>query len=906
MKKSLLFIITIFIAVTTFSQINTGGTPISFDKNLKSILKQKIDVKTMPYVDVNKLKTEDIVNDTKDQPWRFGQNIPVDFGLNNSGTWDLLPNGDKLWRLMIYSKGALTINLTFNEYKLPKGAKLFIYNAQHTDIIGAFTYKNNQNDGVFAATLVKGDAMIIEYYEPANVAFKGKLHLFRVTHGYRGVEDFTYKSFGQSGSCNNNVACPEAAGWDNEINSVCMLVSGSNGFCSGVLINNTNQDGTPYILTANHCYSNPSSWIFWFNWQSSTCANPSTSPSHDDISGAVLKARNSASDFCLVQMNQMPPQSYGVYYAGWDNRDIADSSSVCIHHPHGDIKKITFDYDSCVSSDYDPSPYLADSHWRIIAWDDGTTEPGSSGSPLFNQDHHIIGQLHGGYASCSSNTSDYYGKFSMSWDYSTDSTAQLAYWLDPLNTGDSILDGLDINTFSPPYIRFGANTENSCTGEISFTDSTLGNPTSWLWDFGDGTTSTQQNPTHFYTSSGTYSVILSATNNIGTSTDTAVNYITVNLPSNPVISQNTTICVNDSVLLTALSSGENYWFDNQYYGNLLNIGDTFQTSVINSDTVFYVENRVVPAPVYGGKQDTVGGGLFYNNALQLGLYFDCYYDIILKSVKVYAADSGNREILIKDSNNDTVNYGIFNIPQGESRVYLNWTIPSGINYIIYGPENPNLYRNSGGLSYPYNISNLVKITHSNVTNSTSYYYYFYDWEVIGPDCISARVPLYVFVNDTTNADFTYSINNDTVYFTPYDTLASSYLWDFGDGNTDTLMSPKHNYTNYGNYQVSLIISNSCGIDTVTKQIIVSDISNNSNSDILIYPNPSNNYLQIKSSTQINNIQVYDIYGKKITNFTISDTDKINKNLNVSDLIKGVYFIKIQTDKGNLISKFVKN
>ena len=858
----------------------------------------------MPFVDVNKLKAEDQINDSKDQPWRFGQNIPVDYGLNNSGTWDILPNGDKLWRLMIYSPGALTINLTFNQYKLPKGAKLYIYNAQHSDIIGGFTYKNNQDDEVFAATLVKGDAMIIEYYEPKNAEFNGKLHLFRVTHGYRGADDYTStKSFGQSGSCNNNVACPESAGWENEINSVCMLVSGSNGFCTGTLINNTNQDGTPYILTANHCYSNPSVWIFWFNWQSSTCANPSTSPSHNDISGAVLKARNSASDFCLVQMNQIPPQPYGVYYAGWDNRDIPDTASVCIHHPNGDIKKISFDNDSCVSSDYDPSPYLADSHWRIVAWDDGTTEPGSSGSPLFNQEHHIIGQLHGGYASCSSNTSDYYGKFSLSWDYSTDSTAQLAYWLDPANTGDSILNGLDLNTLLPPYIKFGVNTTNSCTGEISFIDSTLGNPTSWLWNFGDGTTSTQQNPTHFYTTSGTYTIILSATNTNGTSVDTVIDYITINLPSSPA-SFSKTVCANDSVLLTTSANGTAYWFDSQYYGNLLNTGDTFQTSLINTDTTFYIEDHVVPAAVYGGKTDTLGGGLFYNNAISLGLYFDCYYDITLKSVKVYAADTANRLITLMDSNNDTVFSEIFNIPQGESRINLDWNIPAGINYIIYGPNSPNLYRNDGGLAYPYNISNLVKITRSNVSNPTSYYYYFYDWEIIGPDCISARVPVNVFVNDTINADFNYTINNDTVYFSAIDTLANSYFWDFGDGTTDTLMNPVHNYTSSGNYQVSLIIVNSCGTDTVNKQIIIT-ATNKYYNNISVYPNPANTYIQIQNTKlKITELKIFDIYGREIINKTnIKNTT--NFTINVSTLKKGIYFIKFKTDQGIVVKKFNK-
>jgi hypothetical protein len=78
------------------------------------------------------------------------------------------------------------------------------------------------------------------------------------------------------------------------------LVSGSNGFCSGALINNTLNDGKPYVLTANHCYSDPTNWIFRFNWQSADCNNPAASPTFQSLSGAVLRSRRTPSDFCLV------------------------------------------------------------------------------------------------------------------------------------------------------------------------------------------------------------------------------------------------------------------------------------------------------------------------------------------------------------------------------------------------------------------------------------------------------------------------------------------------------------------------------------------------------------------------------------------------------------------------------
>ncbi|PLX00090.1 MAG: hypothetical protein C0594_16135 [Marinilabiliales bacterium] len=243
-----------------------------------------------------------------------------------------------------------------------------------------------------------------------------------------------------------NVACPDAVGWEDEISSVCMLVSGSSGFCTGTLINNTAEDGTPYVLTADHCYSDPSSWIFWFNWESSTCTNPGSSPAYDDISGAVLRARNADSDFCLVEMNSTPPASYNVFYAGWNREDVAATETRGIHHPSGDIKKFSIDYDSPVSDTYLGGSGVADSHWQIVSWDElTTTEGGSSGSALFDQNHLIIGQLHGGYAACGNTDSDWYGKLSMSWDRGGTSDTQLKDWLDTSSSAPLTLQGYDPN-----------------------------------------------------------------------------------------------------------------------------------------------------------------------------------------------------------------------------------------------------------------------------------------------------------------------------------------------------------------------------------------------------------------------------------------------------------------------------
>ena len=139
----------------------------------------------------------------------------------------------------------------------------------------------------------------------------------------------------------NNVACSLAAGWDEEIRSVAKYTMGGS-LCTGALINNTAGDGTPYFLTANHCYDgSPGWWVFWFNYESDSCSNPSWSPAYDSISGASYRANASSSDFVLVELNSDPPDGYDVFYAGWSRASSPADSAVGIHHPGGDLKKFS-------------------------------------------------------------------------------------------------------------------------------------------------------------------------------------------------------------------------------------------------------------------------------------------------------------------------------------------------------------------------------------------------------------------------------------------------------------------------------------------------------------------------------------------------------------------------------------
>ncbi|MDG1734437.1 MAG: T9SS type A sorting domain-containing protein [Crocinitomicaceae bacterium] len=440
----------LFLTLTAFYGLTQniqgdGGLPKTFKQTLNT---KDLDTWVFETPDVASLLAEDAINDPKgDAPWRFGHNNYTSLNLNNSGSWIETSNGSKIWRVVISCEEALTVNLTFSETLIPNGNELYVYNPEKDFILGSFN-ENHIYQGELGTELIPGNTVVVEYFVP-NGNSLGSVNISTVTHGYRTANEFAEKAFGSSGSCNMNANCPDGASWVNERNSVVMLVSGSSGFCTGALINNTLNDGTPYVLTANHCYSNPTNWIFRFNWQSENCNNPSGQPSFVSLSGATLRSRRTPTDFCLVEItggldNGTVPASYSPFFSGWDNTGDIPTSTVCIHHPAGDIKKLAFD-DDAASVSQSMGSTEAGSTWTV-QWDrNTTTEGGSSGSPLFDQNHRIIGQLWGGGASCQNlNSPDYYGRVSKSWEPTgSNTTNQLKHWLDPNSAGAGFVDGFD-------------------------------------------------------------------------------------------------------------------------------------------------------------------------------------------------------------------------------------------------------------------------------------------------------------------------------------------------------------------------------------------------------------------------------------------------------------------------------
>jgi len=432
-----------------FAQVTNQGKPLSWKLNNAEAVAPVV----MPPFDLAALQAEDKANEgRKDMVWRFGYEFFVDHNLNNSGSWYTLPDGDRIWRIRYKSAGAKTMNFLFSDFYMPQGAKIYLYNNEHTDLLGAYDAQQNNTERVLGTWLVKGQDIWIEYYEPAAVTGQGKLEILKVVHGYRTSDGFTKApddDLNGSGNCNYDVNCTLGDVDDlKDINkkAVALIIANNSGYCSGSLINNTANDGTPYFLTANHCYDNPSQWAFRFNWISPNpvCATNANSTNnapeyYQTVSGASLKARNEASDFCLLQITATIPTNWDLVYAGWDRSSIAPQSVFGIHHPSGDIMKTCRDFGPITTED---------NMWRIEDWDMGVTEGGSSGSPVFDNFGYIRGQLYGGNSACDGTSDngeyDVYGRFDVSWTGGGTAQTRLSDWLDPLETGAVTLN------FYPP------------------------------------------------------------------------------------------------------------------------------------------------------------------------------------------------------------------------------------------------------------------------------------------------------------------------------------------------------------------------------------------------------------------------------------------------------------------------
>ncbi len=417
---------------------------LEFSDSINSIYTDQVDI-----YDLNQQDELDIKNGL---PFKFGHSFDVDINFFDLATLDFLPNGDKIYRIEINSPNAFSINLIFNQFYLLEDTELYVYSKDKQQVIGAFSHLNNKSYKRFSTAPISGDTIIIEFFEPSNVQAKSIINISNIINGYRDV----FRGYGDSEACNLNVNCSEFQSWNDEISSVVLtLTDGGTRLCSGSMINNVNEDLELYFLTSETCLGGHEDWIFMFNYESPSCNNEN-GITNQTVSGASLLTHHYESDFALLKLEETPPEDYDIYFSGWDISGNNPFNCTVIHHPVGDVKKISQHTGVAISDGWF---FDDETHWKINEWIFGITEPGSYGAPLFNEYKQIVGQLHGGESSCDEPIDDYFGKLSKSWNLG------LKEYLDPNDVGLTSMDGIGVINSPDPEISFSNDQYTILTNE---------------------------------------------------------------------------------------------------------------------------------------------------------------------------------------------------------------------------------------------------------------------------------------------------------------------------------------------------------------------------------------------------------------------------------------------------------
>lgn len=449
-----------------------------------------------------------------------------------------------------------------------------------------------------------------------------------------------------------------------------------------------------------------------------------------------------------------------------------------------------------------------------------------------------------------------------------------------------------------PTADFQFTLLTSCGAAVSFTDASTDIPQGWEWDFGDGGTSNEENPTHTYAASGTYTVTLTVTNNIGS--DVEVQQVTIDLPD-PPSAEDITVCSGSTGTFTAVAANEALWYDPQdvELGN----GSSFTTPVLNNTSTFLVRNVLTEQPVQVGPvNSSIGTGGQHGNAFIGTVNFTAFQALTIGSAWVNAAVAGNRTFSLWNGSNgtegDPIQTIVVNVPVGQGRIDLGFEVPGPGVYSV-GGNNMNLYRNNAGASYPYTVPGLISLTGSSSSSGPDYYYYLYDLEVTGAPCLSEPVEVTAFVVPA--AQFSFVANGLTLTFTDASVGAASWLWDFGDGITSTDPNPSHTYTGSGPYTITLTIDGGACSASQTWELGVGVHEVAPGSGFAINPNPARDLLTIaldEPAADNTAIRVLDAQGRLVLTRRIA-VGVSSLVLDVATLASGTYHVGVGSDQGHV-------
>lgn len=508
MKKVIAsFLLLSLCSINSIAQVRHTGTPFTQNTAYSSFFSSETYVPQTGYrnPDINSLIQEDLSKKhTPFEDVRIGAAFPVDISFPSSGVITTLNDGRQVWRAQIKVPGALALGLYYDKFNLPQGVNYYLSNANGKQLLGAYTYENNTDDGLWANEKVQGEVINLEMDIEAGVDLSRiTMHINNAVSFYRAMsylqpytdnpDATTIFTYGLSSPCEVNAICPLGASYpDQRLATVnIQYIKGNYEYAgSATLMNNVRQDCTPYVMTASHVEPTNSTsnttfsqWMFYFNYETPTCTYTGSQPTNQTMVGATFVARSSydsasnaiVGDFLMVKLKSNVPASYSAYFAGWDISTAAPTGT-CIgfHHPMGDVKKVSTTSHVYANGNFNNGQ--ANSHWSVAPMDNGGFEEGSSGSGLFNASGRLIGDLSGGISSQEACTdtnaqgdkmSNYgeYSKLTLNWLYvyqqPSDSTTRLKDWLDPDNTGATTLDAKAANCNGFPSSVNQVNTINN-------------------------------------------------------------------------------------------------------------------------------------------------------------------------------------------------------------------------------------------------------------------------------------------------------------------------------------------------------------------------------------------------------------------------------------------------------------
>jgi hypothetical protein len=351
------------------------------------------------------------------------QDVDIDIMHSNLLTYS---DEGSLYTTEIFMENAKSLAFYFSKFELPEGAAVFILNEQG-DMVGPLTHESRWENGDMQTRHLFGNRAQIQVFhsaavEPTMIGLK----LETIATGFTDLK---------AGACNINVICKDPVNtcnsacrigsdfscniqctfrgadssadqfagldWQNQQDSIVgILTSRGSRYCSGAFIDN--QSRRQYVLTANHCTVSSSDLmqVDFFNPSCTSNSNTAGDTSRS-VGNLNVLVSDSSIDHALVEIRNTVPASWNVFLSGYDATCAGPTGVVGIHHPSGANMKISGSDASMVLRPY--SSWGTANQWYVPYWTESTTEPGSSGSPLFDRTtRRIIGQLHGGSARCPS------------------------------------------------------------------------------------------------------------------------------------------------------------------------------------------------------------------------------------------------------------------------------------------------------------------------------------------------------------------------------------------------------------------------------------------------------------------------------------------------------------------------